>query len=131
MKSTVAFLICWVTWIVSPAADAIRPATFCSIPLAGACVGADAALVGLADWAGVVLFEVPHAATENVAAPANAKIPYRISRGVHELTDINVSPIVVVACERVPTEATFPTVGVQITIGGCPLKFSDRRVPWE
>jgi hypothetical protein len=53
VKSTVAVPFFWVTWIVLPATDAIRPATLWPLPGAGACVGAldgaDAALDGPGD----------------------------------------------------------------------------------
>ena len=53
VKSTMAFPFFWVTWIVPPDTDAMRPATRWPLPGEGACVGAwdgaDAALDGPGD----------------------------------------------------------------------------------
>ena len=96
VKSTVAVPFFWVTWIVLLATDAIRPATLWPLPGAGGCagvwVGADAAPVGLADWAGVLVCELPHAAKDNVVAPAAARIANRAGRGANGLVDIKVPP---------------------------------------
>jgi hypothetical protein len=92
VKSTVAMPVFWVTWMVLPDTDAIRPATRWPLPGAGGCVGAEAACVGLADWAGVLVCELPHAARDSVAAPAAARIANRVRRGPNGLADIKVSP---------------------------------------
>ncbi len=41
-----------------------------------------------ADW-----FDDPHAATDSAAAPVTARMANRVSRGVGQLAEINVSPI--------------------------------------
>ncbi|ORB36433.1 hypothetical protein BST39_20670 [Mycobacterium paraseoulense] len=79
-----------------PATDAIRPLTRAS-PAAGAgdvvvevTVDVDVDVVG-----GLDLLDEPHAATDSAVAPVTARIANRASRGVGQLADINVSPIVV------------------------------------
>jgi len=64
--------------------------------------GADEVIVGEAtpvlgdvgDVVGLDLFDELHAATDSAVTPVTARIANRASRGVCELADINVSPIV-------------------------------------
>ena len=86
-----------------PVTDAISPLIRAS-PLAGA--GADDVVVGeavlgdkavlgeLGDVVGFDVFDELHAAMDSAVTPVTVSIANRASRGVGELTDINVSPIV-------------------------------------
>jgi hypothetical protein len=83
-KSTVAFPDCWVTWIASPATEAIIPLTQ-ALPFAEA--GGDevaAELVGPGAVEGWAVFDVvwdaPHAATDRAVAPVSVKIANRLGR---------------------------------------------------
>ncbi|HET7074164.1 MAG TPA: hypothetical protein VFI55_08810 [Mycobacterium sp.] len=82
-----------------PDTDAISPLT-CAWPFAGGEVVAEApgglvlelGAVGLD--AGLDVVDEPHAAMDSVAAPVAASTAKRVSRGMRELTDNNISPIV-------------------------------------
>ncbi|OBB65451.1 hypothetical protein A5781_16585 [Mycobacterium sp. 852002-30065_SCH5024008] len=80
-----------------PATDAIRPLTRAS-PLAGAgdvVVEVTTEVDVEVDVVGVALLDELHAATDNAATPVTARIANRVRRGVGQLADINVSPIMV------------------------------------
>ncbi|ORB72222.1 hypothetical protein BST44_19800 [Mycobacterium scrofulaceum] len=47
------------------------------------------------DVVGLDLLDEPHAARDSAATPATPRTATRVSRGVGQLADINVSPIVV------------------------------------
>lgn len=98
VKSTVALpFSCWVTCIALPDTDAIRPLT-CAWPLAGGaevvCEVVGELAVELGDVVGLDVFDEPHAATDSAAAPVTARTAARVSRGLREVADIKVSPIV-------------------------------------
>ena len=82
-----------VTWIELPATDAIRPLTRAS-PLAGAgdVVVEVTVEVEVDVDVGAALFDEPHAATDSAVAPVTARMASRVSRGLGQLADINVSP---------------------------------------
>ena len=110
MKSTVAFPVCWVTWIVSPDTEAIIPLTH-ALPFADA-DGDDVAaeLVGPAAVEGFVVFDAPHAATDSAVAPVSVRIANRVSRAGGKMTD----HIEVLSDRRPlwpPAYATLPTIG--------------------
>ncbi|MGZ4586174.1 MAG: hypothetical protein ACXVYI_17910 [Mycobacterium sp.] len=80
-----------------PATDAIRPLTRAS-PLAGAgdvVVEVTTEVDVDVDVVGLDLFDELHAAMDTAVAPVTARIANRVSRGVGQLADINVSPIMV------------------------------------
>ncbi|WP_231990641.1 hypothetical protein [Mycobacterium sp. 852002-30065_SCH5024008] len=86
-----------VTRMELPATDAIRPLTRAS-PLAGAgdvVVEVTTEVDVEVDVVGVALLDELHAATDNAATPVTARIANRVRRGVGQLADINVSPIMV------------------------------------
>jgi hypothetical protein len=93
VKSTVAFPVCWVTWMTSPDTEAIMPLTQ-PLPFADADGDDDddvaAELVGLAYVAGFVLFGAPHAATDSAVAPVTVSIANLVSRADGQVTDIEV-----------------------------------------
>jgi hypothetical protein len=86
-------LSCLVTWIELPATDAIRPLTRAS-PFAGAGdVVVEVTIEVEVDVdVGLDLFDEPHAAMDRAVAPVTATMASRVSRGVGQLADINVSP---------------------------------------
>ncbi|MGH3971483.1 MAG: hypothetical protein ACRDTV_26150 [Mycobacterium sp.] len=96
VKSTVAsVLFRCVSWIALPDTDLISPSTS-SLPSGGGGCGLGAAVVWLAEALGFAvlsLFEVLHAAIDNAVTPVTARIASRVSRGLSETADINVSPI--------------------------------------
>ena len=123
VKSTVALPFCWVTWAALPATEAISPLT-CASPLADG--GADDVVVGeavLGDEAvlggvvGLDVFDEPHAATDNAVTPVAARIANRASRGVGELADIKVSPIV-----GGPNERVYPLELCGICVFRAPIR---------
>jgi hypothetical protein len=88
-------LSCLVTWIELPATDAIRPLTRAS-PFAGA---GDVVVevtveveVEVDVDVGLDIFDEPHAAMDRAVAPVTARMASRVSLGVGQLADINVSP---------------------------------------
>jgi hypothetical protein len=91
VKSTVAFPVCWVTWMTSPDTEAIMPLTQ-PLPFADADGDDDddvaSELVGLADVAGFVLFGAPHAATDSAVAPVTVSIANLVSRADQKVTRI-------------------------------------------
>jgi len=111
VKSTVAFPVCWVTWIASPETEAIIPLTQL-LPFADADgdEGVAAELVGPADGAGFELFDAPHAATDSAVAPVSVRIANRVSRAGGEVIDIEI------LSDRRPLCAAGQTTA--LTIGG-------------
>lgn len=80
-----------------PATEAIRPPTRAS-PVAGAgdvVVEVTTEVDVDVDVVGLDLLDELHAATESAVTPVTASTANRVSRGVGQLADINVSPIVV------------------------------------
>jgi hypothetical protein len=109
LKSTVAFPLCWVTWIASPDTEAIIPLTQ-ALPFADA-DGEDVAaeLVGPAAVEGWPVFDVvwdaPHAATDSAVAPVSVKIANRARRAGGRTTGI---PNISVLSDRRPLCAGRP-----------------------
>jgi predicted secreted protein len=117
VKSTTADPDRWLTWIVLPDTESIRPLTqsFPSLFADGVDEEVRAELVGLAEF-GLASFEPPHAARDNAVAPVTARMAKRDSRAVETVAGIEVLSIVGRGAD--PTLATVFTMGAA---AGCRL----------